>query len=717
MKRRISLLLIGSLILINSALKADEGMWLLPLLNQLNIKQMKQEGLKLSAEDIYSINSSSLKDAIVIFGRGCTGEVISEQGLILTNHHCGYPAIQKHSAPEHDYLKDGFWAKTLEEEIPTPGLSVTFLVRLEDVTDKVNSVLNPQMSESDRDKAIEKVSKEIENKAKEGNSYSTLVRNYYGGNQFYLLVYEVFNDVRMVGAPPSSIGKFGADTDNWMWPRHTCDFSMFRVYAGKDNKPAEYSKENVPYKPKKALTISLKGVKKDDFTMILGYPGRTQRYMTSMELESLIKITNTNRIYIRGIKQDILLKDMLADRSINIKYASKYSSSSNYWKNSIGQNKALKRLKIYDKKVKEEQKFTEWVNADPARKAKYGECLGLIKEGVDGTKDYLHVIQYISETLNRGGMELISFAGTYDNLNSHIIANQGDSIAKDIRALKRKAKAFYKDYSASTDRKVAKAMFRIFSENVDKKYQPDIFQTIESKYSNNFDVYVDQMFDNSIFADSVKLNNFLAKPEANILDNDLAFIAAKSVNGKNAEILKLQEPALAKLTKGKRLYIAGILEMNQGKAMYPDANSTMRLTYGQVKDYYPMDAVHYDFLTTLDGVMEKEDPDNWEFVVPAKLKELYNSKDYGRYGVNGKMPVAFITTNDITGGNSGSPVMNANGELIGTAFDGNWEAMSGDIVFENQLQRCINVDVRYTLFIVDKFAGATRLIKEMKIIE
>ncbi len=714
--RRISLLLAGFLILASSMVKADEGMWLLPLLNQLNIKQMKQEGLKLSAEDIYSINNASLKDAIVIFGGGCTGEIISEQGLILTNHHCGYGSIQKHSSPEHDYLKDGFWAKTLEEEIPTPGLSVTFLVRLEDVTNQVNAVLNSQMTESERDVAIEKVSDEIANKAKEGNGYSTMVRNYFGGNQFFLLVYEVFNDIRMVGAPPSSIGKFGADTDNWMWPRHTCDFSMFRIYATKENKPAEYSKQNVPYKPKKALTVSIKGVKKDDFTMILGYPGRTQRYMTSMELQSQISISNTNRIYIRGIKQDILLKDMLADRAINIKYASKYSGSSNYWKNSIGQNKALKRLKVFDRKVQEEQSFSAWVNADPARKAKYGEALNLVKEGVEGNNNYSHVIQYISESLTRG-TELISIAGSALTLKKDLDSARNGRIDADIVAIKKKARPFYKDYSAATDRKVAKAMFRIFSENVDKKYQPDIFQTIESKYSNNFDQYIDEMFNNSIFTDSVKLMAFLANPKAQTLANDLAFVATKSITSKNDELTKLQEPFLDKLTKGHRLYIAGILERNQGKAMYPDANFTMRLTYGQVKDYYPMDAVHYDYLTTLDGVMEKEDPDNWEFVVPDKLKELYKTKDYGRYGVNGKMPVAFITTNDITGGNSGSPVLNAKGELIGAAFDGNWEAMSGDIVFEKQLQRCINVDIRYVLFIVDKYAGATRLINEMKIVQ
>ncbi|NOU19091.1 MAG: S46 family peptidase [Bacteroidales bacterium] len=714
--RRFCLLLIGMVILIGNTVKADEGMWLLPLLNQLNIKQMKQEGLKLSAEDIYSINSSCLKDAIVIFGNGCTGEIISEQGLILTNHHCGYGSIQKHSSPTHDYLKDGFWAKTLEEEIPTPGLSVTFLVRLEDVTNQVNAAITPQMTEPERDKAIEKISGEISKKAKEGNSYNAIVKNYFGGNQFYLLVYEVFNDVRMVGAPPSSIGKYGADTDNWMWPRHTGDFSIFRVYANKENKPGEYSNENVPYKPKKALTISIKGVKKDDFAMIMGYPARTQRYMTSSEVETQINISNKNRILIRGIRQDILLKDMLADRAINIKYASKYSRSSNYWKNSIGQNKALKRLKVFDIKKQGEKTFSDWVSENSQRKEKYGEALKMVEQGIAGNKNYTYVTQYISEALSRG-IEIFSMADKASRLYESLKLNDPDSIGKRALRLKREAKLFYKDYSLATDIKVACAMLKLFYENVDKTYYPDIFNTITAEYQGDFVKYSDFLFTKSIFSDSTKVNEFLAAPTLAILENDPAFIASKSISAKDKEIKKLMDPFDILYKKGQRLYIAGVLEMNQGKAMYPDANSTMRLTYGQVKDYYPMDAVHYEFLTTLDGVMEKEDPDNWEFVVPEKLKDLYKTKDYGRYGENGKMPVAFITTNDITGGNSGSPVLNAYGELIGLAFDGNWEAMSGDIVFEKQLQRTINVDIRYVLFIVDKYAGAARLIDEMKIIQ
>ncbi|HNY09858.1 MAG TPA: S46 family peptidase, partial [Tenuifilaceae bacterium] len=508
----------------------------------------------------------------------------------------------------------------------------------------------------------------------------------------------------------------GGDTDNWMWPRHTGDFSVFRVYADKDNQPADYSPDNVPLKPKRFLPVSIKGLQNGDFAMIMGYPGSTERYMTSVEVEEMMSISNANRIYIRGIRQDILLKDMLADKAVNIKYASKYSGSSNYWKNSIGMNKSLKRLKVIDVKKAGEAEFTRWVNANPERVQMYGEALNLINEGVTGRKDYLHATQYIGEALSRG-TELMSIAGIAERIVEPLKSGNNEELSKNVAMLKSRATMFYKDYNAPTDRKVAKAMFKIFSENVPVQYQPDIFNTIRTKYKNDFDRFIDEMFDKSMFVDSVKLFAFLSKPNLKTLQKDPAFIAAQSINAKAMELYGLMEPFNQKLQKGQRLFIAGIMEMNKGKALYPDANFTMRLTYGEIKDYYPMDAVHYDYQTTLDGVMEKEDPDNWEFVVPQRLKDLYQAKDYGRYGVNGKMPIAFISTNDITGGNSGSPVMNGNGELIGLAFDGNWEAMSGDIVFENNLQRTISVDIRYVLFIIDKYAGATRLVDEMQIVE
>ena len=709
--------LISTIFIFSSSIKADEGMWLLPLIKQLNIEKMQQMGCELSAEEIYSVNNTSMKDAIVIFGRGCTGEVISEKGLVLTNHHCGYGAIQQHSTPEKDYLKDGFWAMSMNEEIPTPGLSVTFLVKIEDVTEEVLSILTNEMDEVAREDSAMAIGKRIATKSTEGTHYKGRVQNFYGGNKYYLLVYETFNDVRMVGAPPSSIGKFGADTDNWMWPRHTGDFSMFRIYADKDNNPAEYSAENVPYKPKHHLPVSIKGIKKDDFAMIMGYPGGTDRYMTSMEVEERMNIENENRIYIRGIRQELLLEDMLEDDAVRIKYSSKYAGSANYWKNSIGMNKALKQLKIVDKKKKEEVEFMNWVNQTPERKEKYAEALPLIKKYMDASGKLTHSRQYISETLLRG-TELMYFASGMSKYEKVFSDGNEEEIKKAVEEIKEKARDFYKNYNAPTDQKVAKAMFKIFAQNVEKSYQPDIFNTIETKYKNDYVKFIDNVYSKSVFTDSVKLWAFLEKPSSKKLAKDPAYIAGTSIYSKYRAITKQLQPMYADLDKGHRLFIAGILEKNEGKAMYPDANFTMRLTYGSVLDYYPMDAVHYNYITTLKGVMEKEDPDNWEFVVPAKLKELYEAKDYGQYALpNGEMPVAFLTTNDITGGNSGSPVINGKGELIGTAFDGNWEAMSGDIVFEPELQRTISVDVRYTLFIIEKFAGAKRLIDEMTIVK
>ncbi len=716
MKKRFLSLLLGVLFVFSTSLRADEGMWLLPLLQKYNIDVMQQKGFKLTADDIYNINQASLKDAVIIFGRGCTGEVVSDQGLILTNHHCGYGAIQQHSTPEHDYLTDGFWAKSFEEEIPTPGLTATFLVRMEDVTDQITAVFKPEMTEAERDKAAMDAGRKIAKNATDGTHYTASVRSFFGGNQYFLLVYEVFNDVRLVGAPPSSIGKFGHDTDNWMWPRHTGDFSVFRIYASKDNKPADYSPQNVPYKPKHFLPISLKGVKNGDFTMIIGNPGRTQRYMTSFEVEERMKIINASMIYVRGVKQDIWLKDMQADKAVNIKYASKYAGSSNYWKNSIGMNKALKRLKVYDFKKQQEEEFTKWVLANPARKEKYGEALALISEGVAGRNEYLHATQYINEALFSGS-EIIGFATATRQLADALKNNKADDVNRITSMLKSRSTSFYKNYNMPTDQKSAKAMFRLFMENVPQKHQPDVFNTIRTKYKGNSDKFIDEMFAKTFFTNPDKFNTFLEKPSLKMLEKDPVYLAAMSILTKAEEIGKAMAPFNEKLQRGQRLYIAGVLEMNEGKPLYPDANSTMRLTYGEVKDYFPMDAVHYNYITTLDGVMEKEDPDNWEFIVPDKLKELYNSKDYGRYGENGRMPVAFISTNDITGGNSGSPVMNNNGELIGIAFDGNWEAMSGDIVFEKNLQRTISVDIRYVLFVIDKYAGAIRLIDEMKIID
>jgi hypothetical protein len=714
--KRFSALLLGLLLLVSSLSRADEGMWLLPLIQKYNISTMQKMGLELTAEELYSINSTSLKDAIVIFGRGCTGEVISDKGLVLTNHHCGYGVIQRHSSTQNDYLKDGFWAMSLDEEIPSPGLTVTFLVRLEDVTDKVNKEIKPKMTEEERALAIENISKNLSSAATEGTHYNATVRSYYGGNQFFLLVYETYTDVRMVGVPPSSIGKFGADTDNWMWPRHTGDFAMFRIYADKDNKPANYSPSNVPYTPKHHLPVSMKGVEKGDFSMVMGYPGGTQRYMTSWEVEEAETITNKHRAYIRGIRQEIILEDMLASDEVRIKYSSKYSGSTNYWKHSIGQNQALKALKVKATKEKEEQEFSKWVNKNKKRSAAYGEALNTIKNSVTERKDLVHTSLYIGETLTRG-TEILSLASRTEALYTFLKEGNESGLSGRVERTKQMARAFYKDYNATTDHKVAKAMFKLFAKEVKPEFQPALFQRIKSDYNGNIDLYIDKMFETSVFADSTRLWKFLENPTVEGFENDLAFAASLSVNEKFSAIWTQLRTINQNFAKGHRLYVAGIMEMNEGKPMYPDANSTMRLTYGQVMDYYPSDAVHYNYVTTLKGVMEKEDPNNWEFVVPEKLKELYNNKDFGPYAMkNGEMPVAFITNNDITGGNSGSPVINAKGHIIGCAFDGNWEAMSGDIIFEPDYQRCINVDIRYILFIIDKFAGAKHLVDEMTLV-
>ena len=716
--RKILLISIALLLSLQAKVRADEGMWLLSLIQQVNMDEMTELGLELTAEQIYSVNNASLKDAVGALDYGsCTAELVSPDGLLLTNHHCGYGEIQFHSSLENDYLKDGFWAMSRDEELPNEGKSISFLVRMEEVTDRVLAGVNDDMSPDERLAAVRKVAAEISDEATDGTHYEAQVRPMFKGNRYFLFVLETYLDVRLVGAPPESIGKFGADTDNWMWPRHTGDFSLFRVYADKDNKPAEYSKDNVPYQPKHHLPISLKGVEKNDFAMILGYPGGTQRYMTSWEIDERVNVTNANRIYIRGIRQELMLEDMLEDDEVRIKYSSKYSGSTNYWKNSIGMNKALKQLKIYEEKLEEEKAFMDWVNENPERKEKYGDALSLIEKSVENRKDYIYVTQYISETLLRG-TEIISLASRLSRYEDGLKAEDEEKVKETVEKIKNMARNFYKDYNAPTDQKIAKAMFKTFAENVDEKYQPEVFETIASKYKNDYAKYIDKMFSKSVLTDSTELWDFLEKPSVKKLQKDPAYSAAQSINKKYRSLYQKISPLYADYDKGHRLYVQGIMEMKEGEALYPDANFTMRLTYGEVQDYYPRDAVHYDYITTLTGVMEKEDPDNWEFVVHDKLKELYKTKDYGRYAMEtGEMPVAFISTNDITGGNSGSPVINGKGHLIGTAFDGNWEAMSGDIVFEPELQRCINVDARYILFVIDKFAGAKNLIEEMTIIE
>lgn len=716
MKRFLLPILIGTMLFTGKA-KADEGMWLLPLLEKLNYAEMKEMGLELTPEQIYSINNSSLKDAIVIFGRGCTGEIISDQGLLLTNHHCGYGQIQSHTTLEHDVLGEGFWAKSFEDELPNEGLTVTFLVSVDIVTDKVLEGVTDEMSEEARKEQIEKNSKALEEAASEGNDYRVQVRSFFDNNQYLIFVYETYKDVRLVGTPPESIGKYGHDTDNWMWPRHTGDFSMFRVYSGPDGKPAEYSKENIPLKPKHHLPVSLRGVEKGDFAMILGYPGGTDRYISSWGVEELMDVEHPNRIRIRGDRQEVLMQDMMADKEIYNQYASKYARSSNYWKYSIGQSKGIARLKVIERKKEEEEAFTKWVEEDAERKARYGEVLSDIESYYKSRKDAYNNLQILGETFS--STEAIWMARYVSKLESLLLDDDAteEAIKEEAENVKGRLDGLFKDYSRSTDIKVTKQMLKTYADMVSAAQRADFFTTIDGKYKGNIDKYVDVLFEKSIFDEKATFEAFLADPSAKVLAKDPAFAVFKSLRAKQGEFYAKYSEGADKFGKARRLYTEGMLKMNEDRRYYPDANFTMRLTYGSVGDYSPADAVHYKHYTSLKGVMEKEGPAKGEFEVPAKLKELYESKDYGPYAEEDYMPVCFTSNNDITGGNSGSPVINGRGELIGLAFDGNWEAMSGDIVFEDELQKTINVDIRYVLFIIDKYAGATHLVEEMTIVE
>lgn len=712
-------------VMMGSALTAtaDEGMWLLPLLEKMNAKDMKKHGCKLSPKQIYNADGVSLKDAIVQFGGGCTGEIISDEGLLITNHHCGYSNIQALSSVEHNYLQDGFWAMNRSEELPCEGLTVKFLESVTDVTDII-STTEAQARETYRDsvnvdalvaKAVaDKKEELVKSSDKEHAHCTSMVVPYYNENLFYLIAYKVYRDVRFVGAPPSSIGKFGADTDNWMWPRHTCDFSMFRVYAGADNEPADYSVENVPLKPKNHLKISLKGVKEGDFTMIMGYPGRTNRFATSDELKEMLA-ENDIRIEARTLRQDLMMEDMLADPKVKIQYASKYSSSSNGWKKWKGMKLAFDKLNVIGRTMTEEDAFREWVAADGGRTEKYGKSLDEIASAVGAARDANLLSTWLMETVYRSEISNIAasaFAAYFSTMKETSDSTLALGEAMD------QMDEFYKDYSLPTDRKITEALLRLYHQRVDKENW-----IISDFNEERLKGYVDTLFTQSAFTSEEKAVEAIRKAAASengilSLREDPAFKLYQEFVLKyfqnNSELSKSR----AQVAEGKKAYTAGRLEWKKGQPSYPDANFTTRLTYGNVMGYSPADAVEYNYYTTLAGVMEKEDPDNWEFVVPADLKYLYYAQDFGQYAMkDGRMATCFLSNNDITGGNSGSPIMNAKGELIGLAFDGNWESMSSDIMFEPNLQRCINVDIRYVLFIVDKFGGAGYLIDEMDIIK
>ena len=691
--------------------QADEGMWLLQLLKEQNsIDLMKKQGLKLEADDIYNSNGVSLKDAVGIFGGGCTGEIISPEGLILTNHHCGYSSIQQHSSVEHDYLTDGFWAMSRAEELPTPGLKFRFVHRIVDITDLVNAKVKAgevgeyeAMTRPFLNKLAKEELEKSDLKGKPG--IEPLALPFYAGNKYYLIYYKVYSDIRMVAAPPSSIGKFGGETDNWMWPRHTGDFSMFRIYADKNGEPAEYSADNVPLKTPKYLSISIKGLDEGDYAMIMGFPGSTERYLTAGEVRQMMTAQNQAMIDMRTVYLNVLKKYMSESDKIRIQYANKFAGSSNYWKNSIGMNKAIVDNNVLGTKAEQEKKFAEFA----ADKAEYEGVVGKIDAIVEKTTPLMRRYAYIMEGLGRT-VEFGCPPALMDKMlkgietkNDSLVEATGKKLVKAFEGM------YNKDYDKEVDRAVAKAMLPALAKALTTEELPAFYQTITED---------DDLFDRSIFSSRESLDKFLKKPTKKAIERDPATAYTR------AGIQALQETnkALANANKGidllHKAYVRGLNEMKLPVPSYPDANFTIRLTYGNVKSYNPKDGVHYKYFTTTDGILEKEDPENPEFVVPAKLKELIQKKDFGRYAMaDGTMPVCFLTTNDITGGNSGSPVIDGEGNLIGCAFDGNWESLSGDINFDNNLQRCIALDIRYMLFILDKLGGCQHLINEMNIVE
>lgn len=717
-KIRISMLALFVLTLL--PVKADEGMWLIQLMKeQHSIDMMKKQGLLLEADDVYNPNGISLKDAVGIFGGGCTGEIISSEGLILTNHHCGYDAIQQHSSVEHDYLTNGFWAKNRKEELATPGLAFTFIERIEDITDIVNAEIKAgkvtlinSYTTPYLNKLAESLFAKSDLKGKPGISAQALP--FYAGNKYYLMYKKRYNDIRMVAAPPSSVGKFGGETDNWMWPRHTGDFSMFRIYADANGEPAEYNPNNVPLKVKKHLTISLKGIQEGDYAMVMGFPGSTSRYLTASEVRERMDAQNTPRITIRGARQDVLKAEMAKSDKVRIQYASKFARSCNYWKNSIGMNKAIIDNKVIETKLDQESKFNEFGKNN-------AEYSSVVKE-IDAAVAKSSAINYQWTCFSEVFLNGIEFSSPFQNLDKLKDAlNKKDKaeIEKEIGNLKNIFAGIHnKDYDHEVDRKVAKSLLPLYAELIPANQRPSIYNVIEKDFKGNYDKFVDACYDNSIFANKENFDKFIKKPSQKAIEKDYMAKYIRSIYEKYFSLNDERKVLIEPLVALHKTYVRGLCEMKLPTPSAPDANFTIRLTYGNVKAYNPKDGVHFNYFTTMKGIMEKEDPNNREFNVPAKLKELYNNKDFGRYAMkNGEMPVCFLSTNDITGGNSGSPVINGKGELIGCAFDGNWESLSGDINFDKNLQRCICVDARYVLFIVEKLGGCKHLIDEMTIVE
>ena len=715
MKKLLSLFLI--LLFLSSQVRSDEGMWIPLFLGELNEAQMQAMGMKITADDIYSVNHASLKDAIVIFGGGCTGEVVSDQGLLLTNHHCGFRSIQRHSSIEHDYLTNGFWAMEKADELPNPGLTVTFLVRMEEVTRQVLDSVTPNMSEAERNEIIMRHINSIKEEAVKDTHYKAVVKPFFQGNRYFLFVNEIFEDIRLVGAPPSNIGKFGGDTDNWMWPRHTGDFSVFRIYADKDNNPAKYSEDNVPYKPKKHLSISLDGINEGDFTFIFGYPGSTEEYIPSYAVDMTVNTVNPVRISLRGQRLDIIKKYMNESPEIRIQYAAKQAGISNGWKKWIGENRGIKRLHGIEKKQAFEQEFQTW--AESSGNNSYTTLLSSFEDTYRKLNPLEKNLYYILEA--GLGIEIIKYANSFSGLINVSKSNNTEKLDKTVERYKKSAVSHFKDYQEVIDKEVFAVLFKSYYENVNKNEIPeDILKQI-NKYKEDFEKFADDVFKKSLFANKSRvvdlLDNYKASQYKKIEKDPAYKIASAFIKQYRENYYPRINKLNSKLDSLMRIYMKAQMEMQPNKLFYPDANFTLRVAYGNIMGYSPADAIEYNYFTTLEGIMEKEDPDIYDYVVEDKLKELYNNKDYGVYGDNGRMQVCFIANNHTTGGNSGSPVLDANGNLIGINFDRCWEGTMSDIMYDPDESRNIMLDIRYCLFIIDKFAGAGHLVDEMTIVK
>jgi len=718
--KRIALLILILAIFVSTLLRADEGMWIPLLIERYNIKIMQEKGFKLTAEDIYSVNRACMKDAIVIFGGGCSGEMISTEGLLITNHHCGYGQIQRHSTLEHDYLTNGFWAMSHEEELPNPGLTVTFLKWMADVTDQVLKGVTDSMPPEERDRIINQNINEIRRKAVEGTNYSAVVRPFFMGNQYFLFVNETFRDVRLVGAPPSAIGKFGGETDNWIWPRHTGDFSLFRVYADKNNKPADYSKDNVPYRPAYYFPISLKGVKEGDFTMVFGYPGSTSQYVPSYHIDMIKNYVNPKMIEIRTRKIEIMEAAMASDPLIRIQYSAKKSGIANSWKRWIGENQGLEKMNVIARKQEYEKRFTEWVNQDKSRVVRYGNILPRYRELYEKVRVYYFINSYTNEVVN--GIEAM---GISRNINQLVRLYEAGAEAGQIKEVKERlvsaAESIFRDYDMPTDQKLFVAMMEMYGKNLEEKWLSPEYKRIREMCRGDFRSLAGKIYPKSPFTSKERFISFVngfSKNSITKAKKDLFYLLTNDIDDFLSRNIRDELTRLnSEIQQLNRLYMAAQMEFEPHRVFYPDANSTLRVTYGEVKGYFSRDAVYFTHYTTLKGIMEKDNPEIYDYNVPEKLKELYRNRDFGRYTQNGEVPVCFVADNHTTGGNSGSPVINAEGHLIGVNFDRAWEGVASDMAFNPEQSRNISLDIRFALFIIDKFAGAGYLLKEMTIIE